>query len=60
MHYLLKCFDYSAANTVSFSQSVYNADEQNETVQVELVLSSSLPNDTIVQIISNNINATGM
>ena len=50
----------SLANTVSFNQSVYNVDEDNEFVQVTLVLSSSLPNDTIVQVISDTINATGM
>jgi len=56
----LKCFNFSTANTISFSQSVYNADEQNEIIQAELVLSNSLPNNTVVQVISNNINATGM
>ena len=50
----------SVANTVSFNQSVYNVDEDNESVQIVLVLSSSLPNDTIVQVISDAINATGM
>ena len=50
----------SIANTVSFNQSVYNVDEENEFVQITLVLSSSLPNDTIVQVISDTINATGM
>ena len=50
----------SVANTVSFNQSVYNVNEENKFVQVTLVLSSSLPNDTIVQVISDTINATGM
>ena len=50
----------TVANTVSFNQSFYNVSEENEFVQIALVLSSSLPNDTIVQVISNAINATGM
>ena len=57
---IMKLLFSSLANTVSFNQSVYNVDEDNEFVQVTLVLSSSLPNDTIVQVISDDINATGM
>ena len=51
---------FFVANTVSFNQSVYNVNEENKFVQIALVLSSSLPNDTIVQVISDTINATGM
>jgi len=47
------------ADTVSFNQSVYTADEENESIQIVLVLTSALPNDTVVQIISSNINTTG-
>ena len=54
------CSHFPTANTVSFNQSVYNVNEENEVIQIVLVLSSSLPNDTAVQVISNNINATGM
>ena len=53
-------FSFPAAHTIVFNQSVYNVDEENEFIEVELVLSSSLPNDTVVQVINNNINATGM
>jgi len=52
-------FSFPAAHTIVFNQSVYNV-EENEFIEVELVLSSSLPNDTVVQVINNNINATGM
>lgn len=47
------------ADTVSFNQSVYTADEENESIQIVLVLTSALPNDTEVQVISSNINTTG-
>ena len=47
------------ADTVSFNQSVYTADEENESIQIVLVLTSALPNDTVVQVISSNINTTG-
>ena len=61
MYVIIMILLYSSlANTVSFNQSVYNVDEENEFVQITLVLSSSLPNDTIVQVISDDINATGM
>ena len=60
MHKIIVLFFSPIANTVSFNQSVYNVDEENEFVQITLVLSSSLPNDTIVQVIIDAINATGM
>ena len=53
-------FYFPAANTVSFSQSVFDADEESEIVQIVLVLGSSLSNNIIVQVVSSNINATGM
>ena len=59
VHKIITLFFSSVADTVSFNQSVYNVDEENEIVQIVLVLSSSLPNDTIVQVISDAINATG-
>ena len=68
-HSITSCIQYlctttllssSVANTVSFNESVYNVNEENKFVQITLVLSSSLPNDTIVQVISDTINATGM
>ena len=59
VHKIITLFFSSLADTVSFNQSVYNVDEENEIVQIVLVLSSSLPNDTIVQVISDAINATG-
>ena len=47
------------ADTISFNQSVYNADEENELVPIVIVLTNPLPNNTVVQLISSNINATG-
>ena len=47
------------ADAVSFNQSVYTADEENGSIQIVLALTSALPNDTVVQVISSNINATG-
>ena len=58
--YITFAFHFPAANTVSFSQSVFDADEENEIVQIVLVLSGSLSNNIIVQVVSSNINATGM
>ena len=52
-------FNFPIADTVSFNQSVYTADEENESIQIVLVLTSALPNDTVVQVISSNIDTTG-
>ena len=47
------------ADTVSFNQSVYTADEEDGSIQIVLVLTSALPYDIVVQVISSNINTTG-
>ena len=52
-------FKFPIADVVSFDQSVYTADEENGSIQIVLVLTSVLPNDTVIQVISSNINTTG-
>ena len=56
---VLRCSRLLIADTISFNQSVYDADEENELIQIVLVLTNPLPNNTVVQVISSNINATG-
>ena len=56
---ILKCSRLLIADTISFNQSVYDADEENKLIQIVLVLTNPLPNNTVIQVISNNINATG-
>ena len=56
---ILKCSCLLIADTISFNQSVYDADEENKLIQIVLILTNPLPNNTVVQVISNNINATG-
>ena len=51
---------FPTANIISFNQTAYDADEENESVQIVFILSGPLTNDTTMQVISNNINATGM
>ena len=53
-------FLFPTASTISFNQLVFDADEENGSVQIVLVLVAPIPNNTTVQVISNNINATGM
>ena len=50
----------STADTISFNQSMYFVEEENESVQIVLVLSAPLPNIITVQVISSNLNTTGM
>ena len=56
---IIKIFTFAVADTISFNQSVYDADEENELIRIVLILTNPLPNNTMVQVISSNINATG-
>ena len=44
---------------VSFSKATYRINENNGIVQIKLVLSNSSLNDIVVQVLSNDISATG-
>ena len=56
---MLRCSRLPVADTISFNQSVYDADEENESIEIVLVLTNPLPNNTVVQVIGSNINTTG-
>ena len=51
-------FYYTAA-TVSFVQSMYLADESDESVEIEMILSNQLSVDLVVQVTSSDMQAIG-